>query len=287
MLITELSRSGKFEVLESTALADLREEIGLGEQGWVKFDEKVQRGEWDAADYMLRATITRFGARTKKWGGFGGLIRIDNMPGGFETRSQEAEVQIEWRIVDVENRRVRKTGRATGKHKGSSWSFGWITGGGGFSETEFLDSTLGKATMLALQTIAVDLDKLDLPPGRRTQRIAATRESESQTAIEDVNALRATPGQVVGLGQDGSVVINLGAMHHLKPGDILTLFQPVETLNAEGKVIFTQQREVTTLTLSVVQDEFSKATLDHPASPREGWKVRWFATADSRIAAHR
>ena len=39
MLVTELSSIGKFQVLESTDLKDLKEEIGLGESGYGGKDE--------------------------------------------------------------------------------------------------------------------------------------------------------------------------------------------------------------------------------------------------------
>src|SRR5512136_2360662 len=41
MLITELNRIGKYEILESTSLKDLAKEIELGQQGWVNDKEKV------------------------------------------------------------------------------------------------------------------------------------------------------------------------------------------------------------------------------------------------------
>ena len=49
MLITEMSRGGAFQVLESTALRDLGDEIKLGEEGYVGKDEKVEKGGWAGA----------------------------------------------------------------------------------------------------------------------------------------------------------------------------------------------------------------------------------------------
>ena len=65
MLTTELSRLGKFEVLESTAIKDLKDEIALGETGYVNDQEKVDKGGFAGADFMFRGKVTRFGSQTK------------------------------------------------------------------------------------------------------------------------------------------------------------------------------------------------------------------------------
>src|SRR6187399_2433622 len=46
MLITELGKVNKFQVLESTALEHLKGEIRLGDEGFVGQDEKVEKGGW-------------------------------------------------------------------------------------------------------------------------------------------------------------------------------------------------------------------------------------------------
>src|SRR5688500_13053304 len=51
MLVTELSKAGKFDVLESTGLQDLIKEVELGEAGYVDQKEKVKKGGFAAADY--------------------------------------------------------------------------------------------------------------------------------------------------------------------------------------------------------------------------------------------
>src|SRR5512137_21335 len=63
MLITELSKLDKFEVLESTALPELVSEIKLGEAGYVGEGEAVKKGGFAGADFMFRGKVTRFGAK--------------------------------------------------------------------------------------------------------------------------------------------------------------------------------------------------------------------------------
>jgi len=50
MMITELTKLSNFEVLESVALDDLREERKLGENGEVSEDERVKKGQWRGAE---------------------------------------------------------------------------------------------------------------------------------------------------------------------------------------------------------------------------------------------
>ena len=44
MLITELGKLNKFQVLETTQLGALKDEIKMGQDGWVEQSEKVEKG---------------------------------------------------------------------------------------------------------------------------------------------------------------------------------------------------------------------------------------------------
>src|SRR4051794_39881312 len=46
MLVTEISKGTQFEVLESTHVGDLVDEINLGEAGYVAKGEKVNKGSF-------------------------------------------------------------------------------------------------------------------------------------------------------------------------------------------------------------------------------------------------
>src|SRR6185436_12351081 len=68
MLITELGKLNKFQVLETTKLEVLKDEIKLGADGFVEASEKVEKGGFAAADFMFTAKVTRFGAKESKIG---------------------------------------------------------------------------------------------------------------------------------------------------------------------------------------------------------------------------
>ena len=121
MLITELGKTGKFQVLESTALEELKGEINLGEEGWVASEEKVAKGGWAGADFMFRGKVTRFGAKEQglDLGGFApkGL-------GNLGVKMTKSDVRIDWRIVDVATRKIVAMGQAVGAVKGIGFDVG-------------------------------------------------------------------------------------------------------------------------------------------------------------------
>src|SRR5215467_13316624 len=73
MLITELGKMNKFQVLETTQLETLKDEIKMGQDGWVEPSEKVEKGGFAAADFMFTAKVTRFGQQNTKVG-LGGFV---------------------------------------------------------------------------------------------------------------------------------------------------------------------------------------------------------------------
>jgi curli biogenesis system outer membrane secretion channel CsgG len=114
MLITEITKLNKFQVLESTALKDLKGEIDLGESGYVNDKEKVEKGGWSGADFMFRGKVTRFGSNQKGIG-LGGFV-----PGSFGNlgvKLTTSDVRVDWRLVDVYNRKVVTSGQATAHRK--------------------------------------------------------------------------------------------------------------------------------------------------------------------------
>src|ERR1022692_1459151 len=73
MLITELGKLNKFQVLETTELGALKDEIKMGDDGWVEQSEKVDKGGFAAADFMFTAKVTRFGNKETSVG-LGGFV---------------------------------------------------------------------------------------------------------------------------------------------------------------------------------------------------------------------
>jgi curli biogenesis system outer membrane secretion channel CsgG len=275
MLITELTKTGKFQVLESTALEELKDEINLGENGWVATDEKVAKGGWAGADFMFRGKVTRFGSKKQglDLGGFApkGL-------GNLGLKMTTSDVRIDWRIVDVANRKVVASGQAVGAEKGVGFDVGLAInqrgGSLGFDNKEFMDSALGKATVKALNTIIANLQTVQVPVSGRQQQKAAGAATAAATEAGAKAALKATAGKVLAVPAKGVLVVSLGSKHGFKAGDKLKLYETVDLKDNDGKVVFTEEKLAGEVTLDAVQDEKSKATYAGDAEVKSGWVVK-------------
>lgn len=256
MIITEMANLPNFKVLESVALDDLRAERALGENGEVSQVESVKKGQWKAADYTFKSTVTRFGSKEQNFGGGGIPVPTPFGIGGghFGVRKSENEVQIDWRIIDNATRELVQgaTGRAVGVEKGSGFNFGtW--GGGGFSNNrEFMDSALGKATMKALAQIIEKVKTLNVGPGMRSV-------NNAKEAAQNAAAVRNVKG-LVKLVDGSEIWVSLGANNGFAKGDKIKIYQPIEKKNKKGEVVATTYESVAEIILSKVQKDKSMGT---------------------------
>ena len=283
MLITELTKLNKFQVLESTALNDLKEEIKLGDEGYVDAAEKVDKGGWKGADYMFVGKVTRFGS-AKKGLNLGGFV--PGSLGNLGVKSSKNDVQIDWRIVDAATRAVLKAGSATGTQTGVGFDIGvGVDGHGGnigFQNSEFMNSALGKATVKALSNIVSQVAAVSLPAtsGRQQMKAKAT---QAKTVAANVLGLAAqvqpelarnVSGKVIAVPSKTVVIVSLGANDGLKAGDKLQLFETVDTKDDKGAVVFTEEKLAGEISLDAVQADRSKATYAGTAEVKAGWIVK-------------
>src|ERR1051325_1842668 len=282
MLITEMGRINKFQVLETTQLGALKEEIKMGEDGWIEQNQKVEKGGWAAADFMFAAKVTRFGNKETTVG-LGGIV--SGSLGGLGVKQTMADVRIDWRLVDTDNRKIIKTGSATASQKGLSIDAGAIVsgngGGLGFNNHEFMDSALGKATVKALAQITNDVCAVSLPEsgrhrmkaGAAAQQAAATAQ-QAAAANSATAALHAKPGKVLAVANKDTIILSLGSSAGFKAGDTLDLFEAVDTKDASGAVVFTDNKLVGEVVLQSVQEDRSKASYSGNLEVKAGWTVK-------------
>jgi len=275
MLITELNKVGKFTVLESTALEHLKDEIRLGQDGYVNDSEKVDKGGWAGADFMFRGKVTRFGSKANNidLGGF-----VPRSGGNLGINTSTSDVRVDWRFVDVATRKIIKTGSSVGKETGVGFDIGvGVNGHGGnigFQNQEFMNSALGKATVKAINQIIASVELVNLPEsGRRKakEKAASAADNAAKTALDQ---LRANPGKVIAIPAKGTLIVSLGAKQGFKNGDKLNLYEVVDTLDDKGAVVFSEEKLVGEVTLDIVQDDKSKATYTGAANVKSGWVVK-------------
>jgi curli biogenesis system outer membrane secretion channel CsgG len=275
MLITELTKLNKFQVLESTALESLKDEIKLGDQGFIANDEKVQKGGWAGADFMFRGKVTRFGSKTSGIG-LGGFA-----PGGLGNlgiKQNKADVRIDWRIVDTATRKVITTGQAIGQETGTGFDVGVGVGGRGgnisFSNSEFMNSALGKATVKSINSIMAQVASAAIPVSGRQQAKEKATQNEKATTDAAATALKNTPGKVLAVASKGTLIVSLGSKQGFKAGDKLKLYETVDTKDDKGAVVFTEEKLVGEVSLESVQDDKSKASYTGDAVVKAGWVVK-------------
>jgi curli biogenesis system outer membrane secretion channel CsgG len=275
MFITELTKLKKFQVLESTALKALKDEIKLGEDGFTSKEERVDKGGFAGADYMFRGKVTRFGSKSQSGslGGFGRGIGVN-----LGLKKTASDVRIDWRIVDASNRKVLKAGSATGEEKGTSFNVGGSGHGAGgnigFENEEFMNSALGKATVKALNVIIAEVTTVELPESGRQKAKKSAAAKETATADAETIALKNTPGKVIAVPAKGAVIISLGTKQGYKNGDVLKLYKTIDTKDDSGAVVFTEEKLVGEVTIDVAQEEKSKAKYDGDAEVKAGWVVK-------------
>ena len=275
MLITEMGKLDKFQVLETTQLAALKDEIKMGEDGWVEQSEKVDKGGFAAADFMFTAKVTRFGNKETKVG-LGGFV--PSALGNLGVKQTVADVRIDWRLVDAANRKIIKTGSSTAAQKGLGFNAAVnVTGHGGgigFDNKEFMESALGKATVTALAQITADVRPITLPESGRHKQKAGLANQQAAAGNAATQALRATPGKVLAVVSKDAIIVSLGSTQGFKNGDTLNLFETVDTKDASGAVVFSEEKLVGEVVLQSVQADRSKASYSGNADPKAGWVVK-------------
>ena len=271
MLTTELGKINKFQMLEINQLGDLKNEIGMGQDGWVDQAQKVDKGGFSAADFMFTAKVTRFGNKESHIG-LGGFVP-GNL-GNLGLHKTVADVRIDWRLVDVATRKIVKTGSSSASETGGGFDTGVNIGGRGgnigFGNSEFMDSALGKATEKTLQQIIADVQGAALPvSGRVKQKAGLAAQADAAT-----EALRHTPGKILAVASKDTIIISLGSKQGFKEGDKLNLFQTNDVKDDKGNVVFTDEKLVGEITLSGVQEDRSRATYAGDAPVQQGWSVK-------------
>ena len=275
MLITEMGKLNKFTVLETTQLETLKDEIKMGQDGWVEPSEKVEKGGFAAADFMFTGKVTRFGYKENKIG-LGGFV-----PGNFGNlgvKQTTADVRIDWRLVDAATRKILKTGSAVGTQKGTGFDVGVNIrghgGGIGFDNKEFMDSALGKATVAALGQITAEVGPFPLPQSGRVKKMQGQAASQAAAATANAEALRQTPGKVLAVPAKEVLIVSLGSKEGFKPGDKLNLYEVTEIKDDKGAVVFADEKLIGEVTLDNVQEERSKASYHGDREIKAGWTVK-------------
>ncbi len=165
MLGTALFRTGKYVVLErGEGLAEIQQELNLGESRYVKKSQAPKVGQMEGADILIMGAITAFEPHASGSAG-GGVVIPLGVPflGGAGLKKKEAFISADIRLVDVRSGRVVNATSVDGL--ASSYKVGGLGGfragnvilGGGFST--YKNTPMEKAVRVMLDSAINEIAK--------------------------------------------------------------------------------------------------------------------------------
>jgi hypothetical protein len=144
----------------------------------------------------------------------------------------------------------------------------------GFSNKEFMNSALGKATAKAVTNLVAEIATVSLPESGRSRNKAAAANKQKVETQAASDALKQTAGKVLAVVDKSTLVVSLGSKHGFKSGDKLDVYAVIETKDEKGEVVFSEEKLAGELTLQAVQEERSKGSYAGSNDPKAGWTVK-------------
>ncbi|HED15236.1 MAG TPA: hypothetical protein ENI64_00230 [Gammaproteobacteria bacterium] len=205
ILTDTLHRSGRFRVVERTALNKTFAEQDLVNTGRISRPSGARTGKTLGAQYLIQAVVTSYEPNFSGNSiGAGGLV--SGFLGGLSVSSKKSMVGMNFRLIDAETSEIVYTKQVSAVLEESGIGFGGLGFGGGGIGGGFVNSysktPIGQAVIAAINMGVYDLIK--------------------QVGAEPVK------GSVVKASK-GKIYINLGK-GVVKTGDILTLLAAGEAL---------------------------------------------------------
>lgn len=235
MLTTELTRTGRFIVVERQALGDIVSEQALGQSGLVRRETAAQSGQILGAQVVVRGAVTEFEASA---GGAGAGIQGSRI--SAQGKAEHAHVAIDLRLIDT------STGQVIASHNVSKI----VPSAGGalayqgrnvtFGGDIFHQTPIGQATRAAMQ--------------EAVQFVV----SRSPTA-----AVSGPPSFSIVKVEAGTAYINAGANANVRIGDVFQVYSRGEDLTDPdtGLKLGSSERLVGSIQVGEVQEQFSVGTI--------------------------
>jgi len=271
LFTTELMKTGRYRVVEREGLDNLIDEIEFGQSLYSDKDSALRKGFFEGIEYLFIARVTNFGER----------VHDLSIPLPFMSmvgrRSTEATVRLDFRIVDATTREIVYAGYGEGLDKSSGVALVAAgTGAVDVNSRSFLNSKLGRATIGAIQDAIAKLDQ-SLLGGRVSgaARLAQLERARQDTEREDARRAEANlSGVVLAITRERLLVVSLGTKHGVRPGDTLRAFRQDTVTDSKGIAVYTEERQVGTLTVVEVQADRAKASIVSGGDFAEGYVVR-------------
>lgn len=230
MLVTELFKTGRFTMVERSALTDIVKEQELGQTGLVRRETAAKVGELLGAQLLVAGAVTEFEAASSGGGsgiGFAGFA--------LALKTNTAHVAVDVRLVDAVTGQILKSYNAAGRAQESGIAVAGTVRGTQLGSDAFQKTPLGEATREAI----------------------AKAVNFICTEMDNV----AWTGRVVDV-KDQEVYVNAGMNMNLRPGLALDAFAKGEELRdpSTGLSLGSRDAFAGVVTLTQVEDRFSIGT---------------------------
>lgn len=240
MIITALQETGRFIIVERTAVSDILKEQAFGVSGAVKGGSEAKIGELLGAQVLVKGVITEF-EESKGGGALGGAFKGI----GVGIGKVSGYVAIDLRIFDATSGVILESHRSEGKVAktglaGGLSIKGMKIGGAGFKKT-----CIGEAVRKAIDDAVVFVvSKMDAMPWQ---------------------------GRVV-LTKTGKIYINAGRNTGIKAGDTFDVYNKGEELidPETGISLGWEQEKIGQVQVSNVQEKFAIAKVTAGSGGEKG-----------------
>jgi curli biogenesis system outer membrane secretion channel CsgG len=230
MLTSELFKTGRFIMVERSALADIVREQEMGQTGLVRKETVTKVGELLGAQLLVAGAVTTFEA-----GASGGGAGLGIAGYSVALKNRNAQVGVDIRLVDAATGQILKSFNADGKAKSLGVGFAGNVQGITFGSDAFFKTPLGQATREAM--------------AKAVHFISGEMEQVLWS------------GRVVQI-QDGKVYVNAGTNTNLKPGATLAAYAKGADLidPSTGLNLGSKDTLLGTVTIMEVEERFSIGT---------------------------
>jgi hypothetical protein len=247
MLTSVLVKSGRFQVLERAAIAQIQQEQTLAASGGTTRESGARQGALMGAQALITGDITGFTFEKSSLGG-----SMTNVVKGLSVASERvtAEVIIDLRLIDASTGEVIYSAKGSGKASAIGVAADLVRDEKSYSADATQSTPLGQASRTAIQNAVVAI-LLGMPKIRWTGRVIDVR--------------------------NGVIYVNATAREGMRPGLELEVYQVQEALidPETGKSLGAPEELVGTIVIENVKETFSTAKVVTGTGLGRGQVVRF------------
>ncbi|PIU47415.1 MAG: hypothetical protein COS94_07345 [Candidatus Hydrogenedentes bacterium CG07_land_8_20_14_0_80_42_17] len=240
MLIRELKKTGRYQVLERAALAEILGEQDFTQSGRVQRGQQLAIGKVKGAQVLIKGAITEFSydVQDRNFGlGYRGI--------GIGFTEAKARVAADIRLIDAMTGEIIETMDEAADVKATGAQLAGTVNDFSFSAGGNNNHPLGQAVRQLID--------------RMVNRIS----NRLDTKTIEVMMTQNFEGSVVKVNEDKTIVINRGFSDGVKTGERLNVNRIIETLidPETNEVLGTEKTAIGIIEITNVEEKWSKAII--------------------------